>query len=351
MEYPALNAIIDHLLAGLKASENRARDIEQRVSDAINALPEAKRATLTVNMLLRGANDGVSLSRELRTMMASPGFKIEPIISELRRAEAGYIASHDEFLADPTNGLRIDEMRWAHARLQITRQFYNGLIASLPKKTRVVKDRNKVKSTIAIKLLRLAEFSEEEQMALRHAVVDRAKAIALLDAIISEDRASSDDVRIMHAWLVDPDAAKFDRWLTNELAQSRSSTSETVVDAKEFEEELREKRLPAEPALIRAGNDAAVSATMSPDNEPATIAPTMDADIARDICTVETFCRKQSWAILKLDADRYGLKSSITRRDILSAFERVRDHPAMQNALRALAARKPAQVQADKDGR
>lgn len=348
MLYPVTEAIVDYILAGLKASESRAIAIEDRVRAAITKLPEGEQSGMSVGTLLGGNIGSARLSKELRAMMASPGFKVEPVISELRRAEAGYIASHDAYLADQHNGLRIDEMRWAHARLQIARQCYDAMIASRPKEARSIADRPKVRSEKAVATFRLANFSEEEQKALRQAAVDKKHAIAMLDDIIRLGRQSGRQIRLIHAWLVDSDnTGQFDRWLTDELALARSSASDAQYDD-------------ASSDLANAGENSRYiphedvshgTSALAPEDELSQDALVDDDQVKQDIETVRSFCAQMRWAIKRTANGVYDVQRLDRRKDVTTAFDRVRHLPEMQSILQKLASRTTDEVHPDKIAR
>ena len=163
-------------------------------------------------------------------MTHNPGFKIEPTISQLRRAEAAFIETHDAYLKDPSDR-RTEEMRWAHTRLTIARHFYDGLVAALPPVKRAGAAHPVKRGNNAIKQLRLAEFNPEEQAALRLAVTDQTAAVEQIDAIITAGRASTRNLRIIHAYLIDPDArGRFRRWLIDEIAAARAGAPDPAED-------------------------------------------------------------------------------------------------------------------------
>lgn len=234
MDYPVTKAVVAHLLEGLGDSEARRDTIEARVAAAIALLPEGEQRKLTVENIFAGAIAGIKLSPALRAMVASPAFKPEPIISQLRRAQAAYIEAHDAYRADPARGRRVEEMRWAHGRLAIVQQCYDGMIAALPPAKREAAARPKIKESKAIVRLRLGEFSGKEQKALRFAATDRDAAIAQIDALIAMDPAPNQNLRIAHSYLINPD--RFDelkRWLVSEMAALRDASNSASLLSKD----------------------------------------------------------------------------------------------------------------------
>lgn len=225
MDYPVTKTIVEHLLAGFWLTVERHDKLEAKVSAALARLPLEQRQSLSTNAIFANAAMLVATSPELRTMTANPAFKVEPVISQLRRAEAAYIEAHDAYLASRDKSRYLEEMRWAHGRLRIARQFYNSVMASLPPKKRGATVTHPVNgSRIAIKDLKLSAFSEEEQRALRLAITDREAAIERVDQIIAAGRASTNDLRIMHAYLIDPAAGEqIERWLVDQSATSYSA--------------------------------------------------------------------------------------------------------------------------------
>lgn len=239
MEYPTPAAIAAHLLSGLHDANARVDQIEAKVVSEIAKLPAARRGSLTTDAIFANAALATPSSSNLRTMTNNPAFKIEPAISQLRRAEAAYIEAHDAYLKEPSDR-HVEEMRWALERLAIARKFFAGLIAALPPAKRVEAHLVKPASK-AVAPLQLASFSTEEQHALRLAILDRPAAIAHIDRIIAEGRASGKNLRIIHAYLIDPTAADaVTQWLVDahadvlpqplpDLAAHSSSVEDTPI--------------------------------------------------------------------------------------------------------------------------
>ncbi|WP_311270960.1 hypothetical protein [Sphingobium sp. WCS2017Hpa-17] len=354
MQYPVSSALVDGLLAGLVESENRIISLEQRLRDAISRLAPEDQRKLTVFSICAHAASDVRIPGELRKLAANPGFKLEPVISQLRRAEAAYIEAHDAYLADPASGLRISEMEWALGRLTIVWRFYGEMVIALPPAKRPPIDRPMVKARTAAIPFRLSEFSEDEQHALRQAPVNRNKAVSLLDTIIRSGHASK-AVRIIHARLIDPASSDmFDRWLTDQLAAMREADTAASHRVTNTEPNAHDEHVAPGSIVAEAEHDLIEAAALSltPSDEPVESEDTpIDDATRRAIATVAEFCRKHHWAIDRVGGDRYGLKRGVSKPDIVNAFGRVRNHPAMQGALRALAERTPAEIQVDKAAR
>jgi hypothetical protein len=62
------------------------------------------------------------------------------------------------------------------------------------------------------------------------------------------------------------------------------------------------------------------------------ITPRTDSEIERDVAAVTNFCSNRRWAVIQRNG-RYSLKPLDKRSDINAAFNRVTNHPAMQDAL------------------
>lgn len=242
MDYPITRALVDYILDGCRRSAKGDKELEDKIAAAIATLPPHARQALSTADIFANAALSIPTSRDLRKMTANPAFKVEATISQLRRAESRYIEAHDEYLADRTNGLRIEAMRWAHGRLSIVRQFYDGVIASLPSKEREdVVAHPVIRRSTATKDLRLSSFSAEEQRALRLAITDRESAIGRIDEIIAEGRASSNDLQIIHAYLIDPRATnQVERWLVDQLAAIRSTADGAASTAVTIPEKVVE---------------------------------------------------------------------------------------------------------------
>ena len=225
MEYPVTKAVIEHHLAGLRENEDRRDKIEARVTATLAKLPEKAVRDLTVADVFSAGALGAFLPGDVGRMARNPAFKVEPAISQLRRAEASYIEAHDAYLADRASGLRISEMEWAHGRLQIARAVYDGIISALPTTKRAAASpRPKATKAKAIKALGFAAFSEGEQQALRLAITDLPTAVERVDALVTSGQASH-DLRILHAYLVDASRRdEVQRWLTSEISAMSTVT-------------------------------------------------------------------------------------------------------------------------------
>ena len=266
MEYPVPTAIAAHLVSGLRDANARVEEIEAKVTAEVAKLPASRRGALTTDAIFANAALAIPSSSDLRTMTSNPAFKIEPSISQLRRAEAAYIEAHDAYLKEASDR-HIEEMRWAHARLAIARQLFDGLVAALPPAKRATATAHPTKSASkAVKYLRLAAFSDEEQKALRLAVVDRQAAITQIDRIIMEGRASGKDLRMIHAYLVDPSTADAVMgWLVDAHAVVQPSDGSSGQNSDVVEESVATK-LPGRafnempPPLERANNPAIADA-------------------------------------------------------------------------------------------
>lgn len=228
MNYPNNQSLAQIILKGLRQVQQRNDQLESDVAAEVAKLPPAAQASLTSDAIFANAALLAPSTQDLRTMTRNPGFKIEPAISELRRAESCYIRAHDAYLADKS-GAGLDEMRWAFARLQIARQFYEGLVTSLPTaKRQPDPSRPVTKTSAAIKRIKLSDFDGESQHALRQAIVDPAKAVAQIDLIIQGGNAPR-GLRLLHAYLIDPKkVALVTAWLVNEIEAGRVVSAESL---------------------------------------------------------------------------------------------------------------------------
>ncbi|MDX5985071.1 hypothetical protein [Sphingomonas echinoides] len=315
MDYPFTQAIIDHVLSGLRQNEARLDGIEARITEAIEKLPVDKRVGLTVESVFVSTVAGVNLSGELATMVRNPAFKIEPTISQLRRAEAAYIEAHDAYLKNRASSSAIEEMRWAFHRLSIARACFDGIIKSLPPSKRgTITERHVAVKSIASEHLRLVAFSAVEQRAIRLIYTDRDTAIERIDQIIATGEASR-DLRILHAYLIDPVCReKVEQWLVRELDAARNTAS--ILPAQE---------LGTHPLPVPAPEHI-------PPNAAATD-PAIDADV-NDVAIqmLEGWLGKYPTILTDFVkvGDRWRFKGQIRAQGYASAYAQVGDHPRFQ---------------------
>jgi hypothetical protein len=326
MDYPITEVLVEHLLDGLRDNEARRAGIEARVAAAIARLPEHAQRNLSSEAVFAGVSLSAKHLQELRAMAANPAFKVEPVISQLRRAESGYIEAHDAYLKDPASGRRVEEMRWAHERLTITRQFYDGVLAALPPARRDVPARPVVTDSKAIKRLKLTDFSAEEQQVLRLAVVERDKAILQLDDIIASGRASGQDLRIIQSYLIDPvSAGMFKRWLVDELAAARPTASSGHPGLNN----TSSVRTPPDDAFTVPHGNGADEVIQA--GQPGASVPVDEATRA-SIETLEGWLDRFPGMLNRFDdtSGRWAFNDVIASKTYAGAYALVADHPKFQ---------------------
>lgn len=219
MIYSPAHAIADVVVAGLLEQQVGIEAISDELRKAILKLGEPQSATLTIDTVFTAASIPGAVADGLRRMRKHPGLKVEAIISELRRAESYFIKAHDSYLAGYTDRGYM-EMRWAAYRLEVVRAFYSGLVQALPAKVAATV-RSVPKDKGSIKSMRFADFTGEEQAALKGFVHDEARAIQQLEMIITSGRASGKQTSLLIAYLSDlSKRTEVNNWIKAQLRVS-----------------------------------------------------------------------------------------------------------------------------------
>lgn len=205
--------IADLIIEALKADRDRCDAIDKEIRDAIDAAGEA----ITLESLFTEPSLPGKRAAALHRLRGNAALYDEPPISQLRRGQANFVRAHDEYVKGYSDR-GYTNVRMAALRLRVAQDQFKGLVHAEPAEKKVLKHGPVGDKT---KVMRLTEFSTNEQAAIRVFLSDPEKATKLLGGIIERRETSGSKVYSLYAYMLDETQTEaINKWLTAEVKRT-----------------------------------------------------------------------------------------------------------------------------------